>query len=182
MAILDWLDSLALTIGPGWACCVAIVALPLFFVFAFGGFAYVAIMFGEWRLKQMMRRQLRVMKIDDVRLKLASQSGSLIIEYPYLGWGISRVWWTPDDVVAVSPAEPKTIDDFDCDLTNMTSEPFTEWAVAHYLSATTGRAWLVSVFKSEVLVRKLETQFPTLKKVEVDSELVRLIQPAATES
>ncbi len=178
--ILDWLDSLALTIGPGWACCVFGIAivfgLPILYLLVSGGFSYVQIVLGEWRLKRMMRRDNRSMSPDELLAKLNSQNGSIIFERPYLGWGISRIWWTPDDMKSLSPAKPRTLEDFDYDLTNITSEPFTEWAVENYLSERTGKAWLVSVFKSEGLARRLSKRFPKVKMMEVESGLIQLIQ------
>ncbi len=177
--ILDWLDSLALTIGPGLACFVfgigIVLGLPILYLLTAGGFSYVQIVLGEWRLMRMMRRHNRSMSPDDLLAKLNNRNGSIIIERPYLGWGISRIWWTPDDIAVLAPAEPRTVEDFDYDLTNITSEPFTEWAVENYLSERTGKAWLVSVFKSEGLARRFAKRFPRLKMVKVESGLIQLI-------
>jgi len=183
--ILDWLDSLALTIGPGWACCVFAVAipigLPICLVAIMGLFSFFGLVFEEWNCKRRMRQQGRLLSIDDVKRKIEAEKGTLILEYPGLGWNVNRAWWTADDVAAIAPMPPRSLDDLDddldVDLEDFDGRPFTEWAIAEYLSERTGKALLFSTWSSVGVTDLLLAEFPELKKVRVDSQLVDFIPP-----
>jgi len=183
--IVDWLDSLALTIGPGWACCVfalaIIVGLPVCLAVGIGLFCFCGLVFDEWNCTRRMRRRGRLLSIDDAKRKIKAEKGTLILEYPYLGWNVNRAWWTADDIADIAPMPPRSLDDLDDDLDvgleDFDGRPFTEWAIAEYSSESTGKANLVSTWSSEGVVDLLLAEFPELKKIRVDSQLVDFIQP-----
>ena len=177
--ILEWLDSLALTIGPGWACCVAVIAIPVCLFAGVGLWCLGFNLLAEWQCRRKMRREGRLLGIDEVKRKIVAEQGTLILEYPSLGWNNSRVWWTSDDVAEIAPMPPRSIEDFepDSDWEDFDGGPFTEWVVAEYLSEETGKAFLISVWNSKSAAEKLFSEFPSLKKMRVDSQLVDIIQP-----
>src|SRR4051812_35682333 len=55
----------------------------------------------EWMLKARMKRRGRLLKAKSI-----PDSGTIIIDWPTFNWGISRIWWTPDDVEALAPIGP----------------------------------------------------------------------------
>ena len=44
----------------------------------------------------------RLLAKTDFEQRISAASGTVILEYPTLGWNVVRVWWTPDDIVAAA--------------------------------------------------------------------------------
>lgn len=77
---------------------------PLYVIYLFGALCFLAIValseaVGRWwaagRLVRRMEKAGRVMSWADVE---AAGVGTVIVEFPYLGWPEVRCWWTPEHV------------------------------------------------------------------------------------
>jgi hypothetical protein len=89
---------------------VMLVSLPVLLVFTVLALSVVvqppASRFLESRLRSKLRAQGRWLSRDTLDLKLQGNIGTLIVEYPSIGWPVLRVWWTPDKVPVVVGPEP----------------------------------------------------------------------------
>ena len=99
---------------------------------------------GEWRLRRDMRRSNRWMSVRAFR-RAGLTGGTIIIEGFTFDYGLRRVWWTPDDVVATAPV-PAPADGWDWfdEQEVYHWHPFDRWVAESYLRAETGGATLLS--------------------------------------
>jgi hypothetical protein len=96
----------------------------------------------ERRFRRKMDAQDRFLSWDDLLPALNDGSGTLIIEQanklPV------RVWWTPDDVLAIAPCPPPDDDQLQCGAVSppKTPHPFVSWCHQRYMHEHTGTALL----------------------------------------
>jgi hypothetical protein len=97
--------------------------------------------------------------------RLASPSvlhsgGTIIDDRPTPNWGVGRLWWTPDDVLAEAPVPPPTNEE-------MQSAPwheefvwhsFDRWVWERYLNPSHGTALLLQAWRVEKLLRKIRSE------------------------
>jgi len=81
----------------------------------------------------------RVLLWREVEQHLQAGSGTLIIETAQKQ--SHRLWWTPDDIAAVSPIRVPAFADIDFVLFDPAA-PFTRWCFERYLSLHGGTAFL----------------------------------------
>ena len=97
------------------------------------------------------------------------QCGTLIVNYPSLGWNTSHCWWTPDEVESLSPIPIPTDDDRNNRIKSKNdgklSHPFDRWGYERYLALETGTAILLSTRRGHKIAAKLHSQSPTYKVV-----------------
>jgi hypothetical protein len=125
---------------------------------------------GEWRLRSEMRRAGRLLSKGELDRYLVLGSGTLIVEFPTVGWSYSRAWWTEDDLRDRVPAPSET---------DVTLEEFSRWCYETYIERDYGRARLVSVWRGERVVRRLKKRFPNMPVVTCHAYLVWLTEFAA---
>jgi len=108
-----------------------------------------------------MRQAGRCLSRIEFEQRVASSTGTVIFEYPTIGWPILRVWWTPDDVLACAHSagisEPPPELNFDpC--------PFDVWCHDTYTDLQRGRAYLVPLYligsAFDRFERSLKGRFP----------------------
>ena len=79
-------------------------------------------------------------------------SGTLIVDSPTVGGAITQCWWTPDDVVAISPELVPTDEDRNSHIAEKPDRlelPFDRWVSQRYLDANTGTATLLAFRQGE---------------------------------
>lgn len=85
-------------------------------------------------------------------------SGTLIVDSPTVGWTITQCWWTPDDVVAISPVPIPTDEDrksHSSDKPEQLALPFDRWVAKRYLDANAGTATLLAVRRGEQIAAEV---------------------------
>ena len=102
--------------------------------------AVIIITLRERRLFRRFSSANRTVPWCEVEQHLVSGRGTLIIEQAHKQK--VRLWWTPDDIPALSPYPPPTFSDFDFIMPNPTAKPFVDWCFQHYLSFASGSAFL----------------------------------------
>jgi hypothetical protein len=128
-----------------------------------------------WGAIRLMRERGRLLSKADFEQKLADSSGSVIFEYPEAGWRVLRVWWTPDDVLAI--AREAGISDKSPDPETIPVSRFDTWGQHQYTDLETGRALLAVLSLWCVLPNfspTLEAHFPGMRTVFLYSGLVAL--------
>ena len=150
-------------------CAVAMFLIPL------GCYAVVMNCVSELRVRSRMVRCGRYLRPRDLRRRIASDGGTLLVESPTLGWGVTRAWWTPDDVLGKSPHPQPTREDYRTTLTESKGTRCLEWdrwCWSNYTGLDSGRAMLVRVWNGRTLESKLMRDFPKLKVVNSWTALV----------
>ena len=71
---------------------------------------------------------------------MADGRGTLIVETAQKQG--MRLWWTPEDVVALSPFPPLPFESLHFIVRGRTARPFVTWCLQRYLSLTAGSAFL----------------------------------------
>lgn len=135
-------------------------ALPLF-----GGMGLLCVTGNyilEIRFRSEMKRSNRFLRPRDARIRIAIEAGTLIVEQPMLGWGNTRLWWTPDNVTKQSPYTEPSADEYKAAGTRCLE--WDRWCYENYVGPDDGRAWLLKVWSGESLARKLQKQLPTLTR------------------
>lgn len=86
------------------------------------------------------------------------ESGTLIVDSPTVGWGITQCWWTPDNVRDISPEPIPTEEERDRHLRTNPDRlelPFDRWVSTKYLDANAGTAILLGYRRGDALVRQI---------------------------
>lgn len=149
-----------------------LVVLPV------GLFAFLHNFTGELLFYLSMWNDGRTLSGRRLRQQLASgETGTLIIEYPTLGWGMNHAWWTPDNIPARAPVEgpgSATYDDEILDLMDQDlSHPWDAWCWQEYTSTWQGKASLLRVWNGKKYQKWLSRHYPSLPIVETTSILPR---------
>src|SRR4051812_30874654 len=68
----------------------------------------------EFRFRARMWRCGRLLRLSQLHDRVTKEGlGTLIINSPSLGWGITQAWWTPEKVLSLSPYTAPTDDEYD---------------------------------------------------------------------
>lgn len=132
----------------------------------------------EHIFKRRMRRCGRFISVREAKRRMNSVNGTLIIESPSPGWGITRAWWTPDKMLSVSPYKIPTHDDFRAALKAHTSTDWDQWCFDHYVGSESGKAFLLKIWNGKKLESRLKAQFPDMDIVTTWSALSHLPKAA----
>lgn len=158
--------------------------LPMFlflclFVFLPAGlFAFLFNFTGELRFYLSMRNEGRTLSGRRLRQQLAAgKTGTLIIEYPTLGWGMNHAWWTPENIPARAPVEgpdSATYDDEFLDLMEQDQpHPWDAWCWQQFISTSQGKASLLRVWNGKKYQKWLTRHYPSIPIVETTSVVPR---------
>jgi hypothetical protein len=151
-----------------WMVLVVPLAIPLFpllVVYAIvlfsvlGLWAFFGNLAREIRFCRRMRRIGRYVSASQLAGQMAAEEGTIIVESPTLGWGVSRAWWTNEDVLAHAPMQPPD--------RPAPNHAFDRWCHEQYTSPGTGRAVLFKVWSGERAQRHLSKGFPGIPVVAV---------------
>jgi hypothetical protein len=55
-----------------------------------------------YRAVRQMRQTGRFLSKSEFEQRVEASAGTVIFEYPTLGWRVLRIWWTPDDVLSLA--------------------------------------------------------------------------------
>lgn len=114
-----------------------------------------------------MWRHGRTISLKQTKNHVAIHGGTLILEFPTIGWGISRAWWTPDNVALIGPCTPpdekerRELKDF----IFYGLHEWDRWCFNNYTSPDTGRAFLVRAWDGLYAERKIHRSLPNLNVV-----------------
>jgi hypothetical protein len=115
------------------------------------------------------------------RLRVSAEGGTLIVESPTLGLGITRAWWTPDDVLARSPYSQPTPEDYKAHLKSANGGQcldWDRWCFDNYTQLEQGRAMLIATRSGRSVETKLKKAFPHLAVVHTWTALAHPPRPA----
>lgn len=128
------------------------------------------------RAVRLMRQCGRFLSRADFEQRIAKSSGTVIFEYPTLGWRVMRVWWTPDDVLAL--ADSAGISKESPTPNAAEPSPFEIWCNDTYTNEQSGRAFLVPIYifgsAYSRFPQSLGTRFPAMNSISVRSAFVEL--------
>ena len=131
----------------------------------------------EFRLKRQMRLAGRY--LSPAQLRRTTPAGTLILDYPTFSWAVSRLWYTPDDVLAIAPVPHPSKNDQSKEADNRFEwHPFDRWCCNQYLCPESGCAYLVGVWHSERLAKHLADQLelPVVRSYSGGQFLEQLMQ------
>ena len=122
----------------------------------------------ERRYQKSLAERNRCLTWDDCMSNIASSSGSLIIEWRHKR--PVRLWWTPDDILALAPCDPPEFETLDF-LGLAPPHRFIEWCDAEYTNDADGNAMLCvppyDWSPGRNWPTQLQTQYPHLTVVNV---------------
>lgn len=141
---MDIYDALTIClIGPlVVALIVAVSLVPPFCFLTLYVYCMVAGWQGEVVFKRQMARASRSLSRRD-RRRIDQEEGTLIFDSFTLGWGIVRVWWTPEKVSEMQPPPLPTTDEWRAAATEANVTPWDRWCWNNFISPVTGRALLL---------------------------------------
>lgn len=160
-----------------WLALLLVPVIPIYLLVAVlvigGGLIALACFsrYHTFRFKRAMRRAGRWASWDDIEAWLAQGPGTLIIDWPSLGWRDVHVWWTRESVartasehgvfpppLAVEHVQPGSVSDGPrpCDLA------FTAWLIVRYFHRHRGLATLVACTHSARARSALERRISAL--------------------
>ena len=119
----------------------------------------------ELRVRRRMRVASRFLSWHTAIDRIGNARGTLILESPTAGWNVTRAWWTPDNVLALSPAPPP--DASERDVLVLIRHPFIEWCHEHYTDLDRGTAYLVAVYNGHRSAKRLVARFPGITKIDL---------------
>jgi len=121
-----------------------------------------------------MRERGRILSEVEFEQHLANSNGTVLLEYPTLGWRVLRVWWTPDDVSAL--ADAAGISRQSPDSEGAGPSPFETWCYDTYTDLQGGHAFLVPLYLFGSAFQRfgpsLRARHPAMKTALVRSALV----------
>ena len=136
----------------------------------------VAILYtaGVWLSESFFYRKMvgrnRAMRRAAVATQLAQARGTLIVEWIALGFGYSRLWWTPEDLPSICPyplPEPGVDTSQATRREKLALLGFTEWVKDNFIDSVNGRALLISPRNGRKVASRLLQRFPATELVEV---------------
>jgi hypothetical protein len=123
---------------------------------------------------RLMRQRGRLLSRADFEQRVADSTGTVLFEYPTLGWRVLRVWWTPDDVLA--RAHSAGFSEHSPEPDGVATSQFETWCHDTYTDLQSGRAFLVPLYifgaAFQRFSRSLRTRFPMMRSVFVRSASV----------
>ena len=141
-------------------------------------FAEIGMRLDDIAVHLKMQKRGRVISRAELKQKSETATGTLIIESTTIGWGWGRLWWTEDDIRALSPTRLPTWeqDEEVSQDENVARYLFTKWTHEHYTDLKTGKAYLVKWQSGSKKPLHLAKQFSNLKQVDVWSGGLELME------
>jgi hypothetical protein len=115
----------------------------------------------EWLFQSRMKAKGRYLSPRRLASRLAANdSGTLIVDAPTPSWGITRVWWTQEDVLSSAPVPSAEDRDRPMRLEDFSWRPFDRWCWHHYLSPEKGQGTLIASWHGQKLAKALAEKYP----------------------
>lgn len=160
--------------------------LCLFIFLPVGLFAVLSSFIGELLFYLSMWNDGRTLSRRRLARRLAAgDTGTLIIEYPTMGWARTHAWWTPDDLHALAPVpipDPDSDEYGDAVLELMEqdqSHPWDTWCWQEYTSTWQGKACLLRVWNGEKYRNWFARHYPSIPIVETTSAIIHQLEMEA---
>jgi hypothetical protein len=128
----------------------------------------------ERRVLRTLRESGRYLSLADVLKHIEARGGTLIIEFPSFGWNYTRAWWTPDDVLSISPFSVPSKGDYEQAYRNCECLDWDKWCLENYTCMDSGCAYLLRVWNGAALEPILRQQFPALQVIRAETAAVHL--------
>jgi len=128
----------SLFIGLPLLCIAAVLSIPYGLIYG------LCLCYSEHRLRGRLQARRRTLPWREVESHLHAGTGTLIVERA--NKHRDRFWWTLDDVVSASPVAQPAFDELAFMRPDPT-EPFLAWVSTHYLSLSSGAAFLTPVVR-----------------------------------
>jgi hypothetical protein len=107
----------------------------------------------EWRFRKRVRARGRYTTWRKLVEQFGPDSGTVLIDGPTLGWGISRAWWTHENVIREAPcSRPKSPREI---FGGPSPHAFELWCYERYTSPESGTAILFGVWNGKRRALKL---------------------------
>jgi len=93
------------------------------------------------------------------------KQGTLIVDDPTFGCNAKYCWWSPDDLLKISPHEIPSDEDREQHIKNSTDKlhmDFDEWCYETYLSVSTGTAILLTMKNGDELADRIIDNAPDI--------------------
>ncbi len=169
-----WYRKVAMVVG--WFLLWPTVPFTLLILLALGVYAFFAILVSEFLFRARMRQCGRFLRWRDLGARIAEESaGTLIIESPFLGWGFTRAWWTPEKALIVSPYAVPTDDEYRSAAEKMQCLDWDRWHWENYTNPENGRGFLVRVWNGSSLKQRGRRTFPSVDLVHTWTALVHAL-------
>jgi hypothetical protein len=147
---------------------------------AVGLYAFICIVISELLFRIRMAHCGRFLRRRQLSARIAAEgSGTLIVESPSLGWGFTHAWWTPENVLTISPYAVPSDDDYRHAAEKMQCLDWDRWQWENYTAPDKGRAFLLRVWNGRSLERWVKRTFPGMSVVHTWTALVHVQKPAA---
>lgn len=153
------------------------IPLAFFVIVCFGAYAVAANYYFVLGIRRHMRRRGRYVPSSEICERIAAHGGTLIIESPSLGWTFTHAWWTPDDVVSISPFAIPADEEYKNAAATMRCLDWDKWCWDNYTSPDEGRALLLRVWNGASVERRLRQRFADLSVVRTWTAFVHVGEP-----
>lgn len=104
----------------------------------------------------------------------------LILEYPTLGWRISRLWLVPSALYRQCPSDPpkdqKEREEYDDETDGIPNHPFDTWVYQKVASSISGEGVLIRAWNGQRLRRYFENRYPDAVVVEAWTGPIRMTE------
>ncbi len=144
------------------------------------GISFAMCFLMEHRFLWWMRQNGRYLRLSRARSLILEKGGTFIIEVPTLGWGFTHAWWTPDDLLAISPFPVPTKAEYEQAVEKMQCLDWDDWCWKNYTCPEHGRAFLIRVWNGMSLEPRIITRFPNSQVVRTWTALVHFPNPPET--
>jgi hypothetical protein len=171
-----WYRKVAMVVG--WFLLWPTVPFALLILLGLGVYAFFAMLVSELLFRARMRQCGRFLHWRQLGTRIDKvASGTLIVESPFLGWGSTHAWWTPEKVLAVSPYAVPGDDDYHSGAKRMQCLDWDRWHWENYTNPDNGRAFLLRVWNGRCLEKWVRRTFPSVDVVHTWTALVHAPKP-----
>ncbi len=161
--------------------CVVIGLLLAFVAFlVLGTMAFISVTMADYKFRASLRRCGRLLNQRDLADHIATDgAGTLIIEMPYVGWGSSRAWWTPDKVLGMSPYSEPSDDERERAANRYQRLSWDRWLWDNYTNPESGRGLLLQFRNGRSLAPWVAQNFPAIDVVQTWTGFAQIDAPDA---
>lgn len=131
----------------------------------------------ELLFQRKMRRSGRYLTLQQCKYRIVNERGTLIIEFPLLGWGNSRAWWTPENILLNAPRTPPTQEERGDSKLKREIFEWDRWCFMNFTSEETGRALLIRAWHGTSVEKKLRLYCSDLTVVHTVTGIASLEDP-----
>lgn len=137
------------------------VLLVFVIIIALGLYATIHNRVCELSLRRRMKRCGRFLLRHELSDRIAVEGpGTLIVEFPSMGWRFTHAWWTHEKTRALCPFPLPSHDDYRRTAETEQSLDWDRWYWDNYTDPTKGRALLLRVWNGHTLEKWVRQTYP----------------------